>query len=253
MRTKVLRTMLLACLLSLIVMPITASAKTVTKYVSEKETFYSYDTSTKKWVKEGVYTHTYTSKGVRTRTVFKTTFENEDGSKSTLKTVTTYKSGKVTKEVEYTDGKKSSTTKYTYKKGVRSSAVTTYADSTDKMKYTYDAKGNIKSIKYYKKGKTVDWQIKYTNKYTKKGVLSTVTSKYSYDGSKSVMTYYTSGAKKGWPKKLVEYDSNDKKSSVITYKCTLDKNKNLSEYVSKRDGEYYDKGVFTYKKIKYKK
>ena len=254
MRTKVLRTMLLACLLSLIVMPVTASAKTVTKYVEKSAKAYYYDASAKKWVKYATSTFTYTSKGVMTGEVFKATSENEDGSKSTIKRVATYKSGKVIQVVESTDGKVSSTTKYTYKKGVLSSAVTTYADSTDKEKITYDSKGNIKNVKYYKKGKTPSWQFKYTNTYTKKGVLSKVTIKYvGNGGSSSVTTYYTSGAKKGWPKKSVEYDSNGKKSSVMTYSYTLDKNKNISKYISKVDGEYYDKVVYTYKKIKYKK
>ena len=256
MRTKVLRTMLLACLLSLIAMPITASAKTVTKYVQEKATYSYYDASAKKWVKYATSTFTYTSKGVMTKEVFKATSENEDGSKSAIRNVATYKNGKVVRTVRYTDKKVSSTTKYTYKKGVLSSAVTTYADSKDKQKDTYDSKGNIKSSIYYKKGKTPSWQIKYTNTYTKKGVLSKVTSKYSSkDGynSRNVTTYYTSGAKKGQMKKNVAYSSDGSKAFVQTYSYTLDKNKNISKCVTKVDGEYSDKAVFTYKKIKYKK
>ena len=247
--------MLAACLLSLIVTPITVSAKTVTKYVEMTSKDYYFDVPSNKWVWDGTTTNSYSKKGVITKSTYKSTY-----AMSPFKRVTTYKNGKMDSSEDTVNGKTITTTKYKYnKKGLLSTEEEKFNDATYKITYTYDSKGNVTGEKEYSNSKQLSSKTKYVNKYTKKGVLSKVTATRTNLGGevteteKTVTTYYTSGVKKGLIKKSIYYNSDGEKSGVETYSYTFDKNKNLTKAIMKYDGWQQSKTIYTYQKIKYKK
>lgn len=182
-----------------------------------QDTLWKYNSKTGKWVKQSYTKYTY-SKTKETITDY-----NKKG-KVIAKTVMTLDSkGRVTKEVYYEDGDKTSTTTNDYyTNGVIKKAVVKFEDG-GKDVYKYDKKGNMTSSVI----ETADgYVMTSTYTYNDQGLMTkeVMTDTYEDYTNKTVYKYSYSNF----------YNSNKKypKTTIV-----------------KMDGEKVEKRVKTYKKI----
>lgn len=246
---KKLLTAVLAGMLAVTMIPVSAAAKT--HYLPTEETGY-YANVKGKLVKSYVATSDYNSKGVlkkyksvaynkgkkigyykteykirNNRQVSAVTFSKYSGTPDKSKEVYTYKNGKLVKKVFYFyDTKK--------KKYVKSSYQTIKTTSKKIVTKYYSPKGKLtfKSIDYLQK----DGNIKKTEEYDGKKLLSTTKNTYN---------------KKGYLQKSVIKGSYPGARTTAKHVYTYDKHNNIKSDVLTYDGEKFSKTVYKYKKFSY--
>ena len=246
------------------VMLFPAGAFGATKKVMTHEDIYKWSASKEDWVLNWVEEYSYTSKGNVLR--HKTTSWNDDGDEVlyTEEVVKNYKSGKLSQESLFYDGKLVNTKTYAYyKKGKAKGKLYTITAKEGKktiytMTYKYNAKGYLTSI-VTKAGKSTEkTKVKQT---FKKGILRKETHKDDYlfkeewtydskgrlatyhnedEASKSTTTYYTNGNPR--VRTSIAYDGGHESVTERYFKDGMLKS---YRWVSTEDDEDYEYHLFS--------